>query len=120
MERMNAHILASDVLQASLVDVPLLRAELSDSDVITAQMNGQEILHGNLAPEEGLTVAITIPDVAHEMPYTGDYTVTPLAHEQTVLKTKGRAMTDDVTVLKVPYYEVGNQSGDTVYIASEV
>ena len=120
MERMNAHILASDVLQASLVDVPLLRAELSDSDVITAQMNGQEILHGNLAPEEGLTVAITIPDVAHDRPFVGPYEVTPKAHDRTVLETRGKSMADDVTVLKIPYYEIGNSSGDTVYIANEV
>jgi len=120
MERMNAHILASDVLQASLVDAPVLRTELSDRAAITAQMSGQELLHGNLAPEERLTVVITIPDVAHDRPYKGPYEVTPKAHDQTVLETGGKSMAEDVTVLKIPYYEVGNSSGDTVYIANEV
>ena len=49
--------------------------------------------------------------------YSGDYVVTPLAFEQTVLDTSGKKMADDVTVLEVPYYEVSNTSGKTVYIA---
>lgn len=115
-----AHIFASESLVASLVDVSTIIADLSTEEILTAQISTEEYLQGNIATEEGLTAAVTIPDVAHEMPYTGDYTVTPLAHEQTVLRTKGKAMTDDVTVLEVPYYEISNPTGDTVYIASEV
>ena len=53
-------------------------------------------------------------------PYTGEYTVVPKADEPTVLETKGKRMTDDVTVTKIPYYETANPLGDTVYIAAEV
>ena len=53
-------------------------------------------------------------------PYTGDYVVTPKAHEQTVLPTKRKIMADDVTVLEIPYWETSNISGKTVYIAEEV
>ena len=53
--------------------------------------------------------------------YTGDYTVTPKAHEQTVLETQGLVMTGDVTVLEIPYYETSNvHDGYTVYIGGEV
>lgn len=52
--------------------------------------------------------------------YEGPYTVTPLARNQTVLDTNGKLMTDDVTVLEVPYWETSNISGMTVYIANEV
>lgn len=52
--------------------------------------------------------------------YTGEYVVTPLAHEQTVLETSGKRMADDVTVRKVPYYEVSNLTGKTVYIANTI
>ena len=52
--------------------------------------------------------------------YNGEYVVKPKMFEGTVLPTKDKTMTDDVTVLEVPYYEVTNQSGGTtVYIATE-
>ena len=50
-------------------------------------------------------------------PYEGDYVVTPKASTATVLPTKDKAMTDDVTVLKIPYFETSNENGTTVYIA---
>lgn len=57
-----------------------------------------------------------IPD-----PYTGEYVITPKAWEEQVLETKHKTMLDDVTVLRVPYYETHNTTnGLTAYIASEV
>lgn len=52
--------------------------------------------------------------------YDGAYTVTPKAAEEQVLETRYKVMDDNVTVLKVPYWETSNTSGTTVYIASEV
>lgn len=65
----------------------------------------------------GLDTAIVI---GGGQPYTGEYTVTPRAHNETVLPTKRKQMLDDVTVLRVPYYETSNESGVTAYIAQEV
>lgn len=64
--------------------------------------------------------AISILKVNDFAYYTGQYVVTPLAETQVILPTNGLMMSDDVTVTKVPYYEVSNIYGDTVYIASEV
>lgn len=52
--------------------------------------------------------------------YEGDYEIVPKAFEPVVLPTKNKLLADDVTVTKVPYYEVSNETGTTVYIASEV
>lgn len=52
--------------------------------------------------------------------YTGTYMVTPKANTETVLGTQNKILTDNVTVLQVPYYETHNDSGYTVYIANEV
>ena len=52
--------------------------------------------------------------------YDGEYTVIPQAHAEQVLPTRNKHMTDDVTVMRVPYFETSNIYGDTVYIASEV
>ena len=53
-------------------------------------------------------------------PYEGVYDVTPQAKSAVILPTKDRLRSRDVNVKKIPYYETSNQTGVTVYIASEV
>ena len=52
--------------------------------------------------------------------YTGEYNVVPKAAEEQRLPCAGKRMEKDVTVQRVPYYETSNDTGITVYIASEV
>lgn len=53
--------------------------------------------------------------------YEGDYIVTPKAYTDQVLPTAQKSMHDDITVLKVPKYDVDNPyGGTTVSIAMEV
>ena len=47
--------------------------------------------------------------------YDGAYTVTPNAADQQ-LETRDKLMRDDITVLAIPYREVGNASGTTIII----
>ena len=53
-------------------------------------------------------------------PYEGVYDVTPQAKSAVILPTKDRLLSRDVNVKKIPYYETSNQTGVTVYSASEV
>ena len=49
--------------------------------------------------------------------YTGEYVVTPHTKNEKILDTSQKIMTDDVRVLKIPYFETSNLSdGYTVYI----
>lgn len=50
------------------------------------------------------------------VPYDGDYTVTPKIYEATVLPTKEKTMREDVTVRKIPQFEVSNESGGITLI----
>lgn len=51
--------------------------------------------------------------------YMGDYEVTP-RKQRIVLPTKNTSMSDDLTVLQVPYQEITNpQGGKTVVIGLE-
>lgn len=53
-------------------------------------------------------------------PYEGEYEVTPKVETETVLPTAQKLLARDVTVHKIPYYEVSNNSGGlTIYIASD-
>ena len=51
--------------------------------------------------------------------YDGIYDAIPKTVEQK-LYTKDRYMTDDVTIHKIPYYEVSNLNGMTVYIGNNI
>ena len=53
-------------------------------------------------------------------PFDGSYSITPKVTAQT-MPTKGKVMTDDVTVKAIPFFNVSNNSGgNTVYIAKEI
>lgn len=65
-----------------------------------------------------LSVESQIITTAYE-PYSGEYIVIPKPIEQ-ILETKDKHMADDVTVREIPYYEVSNISGVTVYIGSTI
>lgn len=48
--------------------------------------------------------------------YTGPYEVTPQFYKNILLPTKGSMPKEDITVLKVPQYEVTNAAGGTTLI----
>lgn len=53
-------------------------------------------------------------------PYDGEYDVTPKVSTPVVLQTEGKTMKKDVTVLKIPQFEVSNpEGGKTLIIGDE-
>lgn len=53
-------------------------------------------------------------------PYEGEYTVVSDLHNNVIMPTRGMAMTDNVTVLPIPFYEASNpQGGITLTIGNE-
>ena len=52
-------------------------------------------------------------------PYDGDYIVTPSVNSQT-LETANKKMLNDVQVKAIPYYDVSNEYGRTIYIGGEI
>ena len=54
-------------------------------------------------------------------PYGGEYVVTPKPFIEQTLETKNKSMSDDVTVLEIPYSVVTNpQGGKTANIGFEL
>ena len=74
-----------------------------------------------------LTVPITdeatgeayIMDSADVPKYAGETTVTPKVENETVLPTRDKIVKDDITVLKIPQFEVSNTSGGYTLIIGE-
>lgn len=48
--------------------------------------------------------------------YDGPYEVVPQLYENISLPTKGATPEEDITVLKIPQYEVSNEAGGTTLI----
>lgn len=83
---------------------------VSSPSTISGKANSTGSLEGNLSAAYTTQVE----------KYEGDYDVTPKVDRQT-LKTKHKYMIDDVRILAIPYFEVGNTTGgNTVYIAEKI
>lgn len=92
-------------------------------DKLTGNISPINIITGNIISQENINGNITYGNGNGEYlaPYEGEYEVTPLAFEETVLRTNGMKMTDDVIIKEIPYYETSNESGgSTVYIAGTI
>ena len=73
------------------------------------------------AQHYGITGTITYGNGNAVPTYKGQYQITPLAFEETTLKTKGKKLTEDVVIKEIPYFETTNLSGGyTVYIAGQI
>lgn len=82
-------------------------------DKITGNISPINRINGNITYGNGTGESVPI--------YDGNYEVTPLAFERTILNTKDKKMENNVVVKEIPYYETSNPSGgNTVYIAGQV
>lgn len=82
-----------------------LSGDISVDGSLSAEMEIQAQLSGQLDPGGG-----SFP------PYPGPYEVTPLVESDQSLDTSGHRMLDDVTVFKVPTYEVSGPTGGITLI----
>lgn len=73
-----------------------------------------------LQPRQELEVSFNVSvSAVGGIPYTGEYRVTPKIYGPVVLETKDKSMADDVTVLKIPQFEVSNEAGGNTLIMGD-
>ena len=93
----------------------------SMSEMLDYELDHVEEFETDLSSSDNLEVDMAAGVIINpEYPmYEGPYISTPKTHSQ-VYETKEKAMSDDFTVLEIPYQEVSNpQGGKTVVIAYE-
>lgn len=96
-------------------------SDIREEGVVTGTIVINAAVSGTVNIDQAVSGSIKLPElVPWAKRYDGEYVITPLAHDNQVLETNNKLLTDDVTVLKVPYFETSNLHGNTVYIASEV
>lgn len=88
-------------------------------DILKGTLSPAASMKGALSAPATLKGKLSVPQIIVPNPYEGDYVITPRAHDPVTLATMNKTLTDDITVLKIPYYETSNESGMTVYIGNE-
>lgn len=83
---------------------------------LSGALRAGDTLRGNITAEVSLSGMVNAAAVADIPAYDGEYTVEPKLREEIIMQTKGRRMTADVTVSKVPSYEVTNEAGGITFI----
>ena len=97
-------------------DVPLVVDLEVESDQVEFDLEIEnDIFEFDLETDQTIVINKTSGDI-----YEGPYEVTPMAYNEVILETKEKKMSDNVTVLEIPYWETTNPDGKTVYIAGEV
>lgn len=94
-------------------------ASFIDDTSIYARLTGDGSIEAKLSDDNEI-IKGTITNYTIAPIYDGDYIVTPRAHEEVILETSDKLLTDDVTILKIPYFETHNDYGETIYIGSEI
>lgn len=91
---------------------------LQGEAVLNDRVVANESLSGRIQGTAFISGAIQagISDVPK---YAGETTVTPKVENETVLPTRDKIVKDDITVLKIPQFEVSNTSGGYTLIIGE-
>lgn len=70
-------------------------------------------------PINTISVGFNVGGTSQIPPYDGEYEVTPKTYDEQVLPTRNKRMINNLTVKKIPQYEVSNDSGYTLIIGDE-
>lgn len=119
LHHVSADISCAANVSGNLSNNITIAGSVSETSTLSGTLSSTQSVGGTISNTVNVTGTLTIGGVADYPEYDGPYEVVPTVEAQT-LETAYTLLTDDVTVTAVPYYQVSNVSGDTVYIASEV
>ena len=73
-------------------------------------MNTEPINYINVGfkPVNSIKIGFNVGGTSQIPPYDGEYEVTPKTYDEQVLPTKNKRMINNLTVKKIPQYEVSN------------
>lgn len=103
-----------------MIDIRLIGAVEVQACTIVGTIGSRQSLMGRISQEAKVIGNLATAYTTSAKAYAGEYEVTPTVNGKK-LETRQRYMTDDVTILAIPFFEVGNTSGgNTVYIAEKI
>ena len=66
-----------------------------------------------------INIGFNIGSSSATPPYEGEYEVTPKTYDEQTLQTVNKKMLKNVTIKKIPQFEVSNEYGYTLIIGEE-
>ena len=72
-----------------------------------------------IKPINTISIGFNVGGTSQIPPYDGEYEVIPKTYDEQVLPTRNKRMINNLTVKKIPQYEVSNDSGYTLIIGDE-
>lgn len=106
-------------LKGSVVYKNKVNGNISGIQPLSGIISSTKNINSKLSCNETITGTVTVATISVDH-YTGSYTITPKAFQDTVLNTANKYLDRDVHVHEIPYFEVSNINGTTVYIGNEV
>ena len=70
-------------------------------------------------PINTINIGFNIGGTSTTPPYDGEYEVTPKTYDEQTLQTVNKKMLKNVTIKKIPQFEVSNEYGCTLIIGEE-
>lgn len=70
-------------------------------------------------PINTINIGFNIGGSSTTPPYEGEYEVTPKTYDEQTLQTVNKKMLKNVTIKKIPQFEVSNEYGCTLIIGEE-
>ena len=70
-------------------------------------------------PINTINIGFNIGSSSTTPPYQGEYEVTPKTYDEQTLQTVNKKMLKNVTIKKIPQFEVSNEYGNTLIIGEE-
>ena len=89
------------------------------TDTIKGTLQTEVNISGSLTTNASLTGTLVNGEGTHRSYYSGAYEITPQLETQTI-STDEMIMSSDITINSIPYQEVPNDYGNTVYIGTGV
>lgn len=92
---------------------PVIKFQIGSIAAINFKIGSIAAIHFNAEPH---VIAVNSGDVPV---YDGAYSVTPKVYEETTLETKQKLMQNNVTVSRIPQYQVSNDADGVTLIIGE-
>lgn len=82
-------------------------------------LNSSPHIYGRISTGGTIVGRISIPQNLTFEIYSGEYAITPQTYSPVEMETAGRVMRNNVTIERIPQFEVSNESGGSTLIIGE-
>lgn len=112
------------MIQSSEIHATSIVGDIMVNANVTGEISSHSAIQGVISRDKQSLYADVLLgsiDVIHsDMPdYEGNYSVTPTPQSQQ-LNTENKTLREDMIINPIPYYDIANQYGRTIYIGSDI